>query len=70
VTKFPIYNLRHVFCTRLSEVAADAVVERARRHTSPETQASLPVGNGRSGTKGRRENEQTAVRKTRAVTFP
>src|SRR5215469_1278454 len=48
--------------------ATDAVVERARRHTSPETQASLPVGNGRSGTKGRRENEQTAVRKTRAVT--
>ena len=34
---FPIYNLRHAFCTRLSWVAPDAVIERAMRHTSPET---------------------------------
>jgi hypothetical protein len=27
VPAFPIYNLRHVFCTRLSEVAPDAVVQ-------------------------------------------
>jgi hypothetical protein len=32
---FSIYNPRHVFCTRLSEVAPD--VQRAMRHTSPET---------------------------------
>ncbi len=34
VPHFPIYTLRHVFCTRLSEVAPDAVVQRAMRHTS------------------------------------
>jgi integrase len=33
VPAFPIYNLRHVFCTRLSEVAPDAVVECAMRGT-------------------------------------
>ena len=44
VTPFPIYNLRHVFCTRLSEVAADAVVERAMRHTSPETKRHYQLG--------------------------
>jgi integrase len=37
VPHFPIYNLRHAFCTRLSSVAPDAVVQRAMRHTSPET---------------------------------
>ena len=31
------YNLRHAFCTRLSWVAPDAVIQRAMRHTSPET---------------------------------
>jgi integrase len=44
VPAFPIYNLRHVFCTRLSEVAADAVVERAMRHTSPETKRHYQLG--------------------------
>src|SRR6267378_1254371 len=33
VPHFPIYNLRHVFCTRLSGVAPDAVVQRAMRRT-------------------------------------
>jgi len=33
VPHFPIYNLRHAFCARLSRVAPDAVI----RHTSPET---------------------------------
>jgi integrase len=37
VAYFPIYHLRHVFCTRLSWVAPDAVVQRAMRHSSPET---------------------------------
>ena len=41
---FPLYNLRHVFCTRLSEVAADAVVQRAMRHTSPETKRRYQLG--------------------------
>ena len=44
VTAFPIYNLRHVFCTRLSEVAPDAVVQRAMRHTSPETKRRYQLG--------------------------
>jgi integrase len=44
VPTFPIYNLRHVFCTRLSEVAPDAVVQRAMRHTSPETKRHCQLG--------------------------
>jgi integrase len=40
----PIYNLRHVFCTRLSGVAPDAVVQRAMRHTSPETKRHYQLG--------------------------
>jgi hypothetical protein len=37
VPHFPIYNPRRAFCTRLSWVAPDAVIERAMRHASPET---------------------------------
>ena len=37
VAYFPIYHLRHVFCTSLSWVAPDAIVQRAMRHSSPET---------------------------------
>ena len=44
VTAFPIYNLRHVFCTRLSEVAPDAVVQHGMRHTSPETKRRYQLG--------------------------
>jgi integrase len=44
VPYFPIYNLRHVFCTRLSWVAADAVVQRAMRHSSPETKRHYQLG--------------------------
>ncbi len=44
VPHFPIYNLRHAFCTRLSWVAPDAVIERAMRHTSPETKRSYQLG--------------------------
>ncbi len=47
VTAFPIYTLRHVFCTRLSEVAPDAVVQR-HSPQQPGNQASLSVGNGRA----------------------
>jgi len=41
---FPIYHLRHVFCTRLSWVAPDAVVQRAMRHSSPETKRRYQLG--------------------------
>jgi hypothetical protein len=34
----------HVFCTRLSEFAPDAVVQRAMRHTSPETKRRYQLG--------------------------
>jgi integrase len=44
VSPFPIYNLRHVFCTRLSWVAPDAVVQRAMRHSSPETKRRYQLG--------------------------
>jgi integrase len=44
VPYFPIYTLRHVFCTRLSEFAPDAVVQRAMRHTSPETKRHYQLG--------------------------
>jgi len=44
VAPFPLYNLRDVFCTRLSEVAADAVVQRFMRHTSPETKRRYQLG--------------------------
>ena len=44
VPHFPIYTLRHVFCTRLSQVAPDAVVQRAMRHTSPETKRRYQLG--------------------------
>ena len=44
MTAFPIYTLRHVFCTRLSEVAPDAVVQRAMRRGSPETKRHYQLG--------------------------
>lgn len=44
VPYFPIYDLRHVFCTRLSWVAPDAVVQRAMRHSSPETKRRYQLG--------------------------
>jgi integrase len=44
VPYFPIYDLRHVFCTRLSWVAPDAVVQRAMRHASPETKQRYQLG--------------------------
>jgi integrase len=44
VPYFPIYSLRHVFCTRLSWVAPDAVVQRAMRHSSPDTKRRYQLG--------------------------
>ena len=41
---FPICYLRHVFCTRLSWVAPDDVVQRAIRHSSPETKRHYQLG--------------------------
>ena len=44
VPYLPIYHLRHVFCTRLSWVAPDTVVQRAMRHASPETKQRYQLG--------------------------
>jgi hypothetical protein len=44
VPHFSIYTLWHVFCTRLSAVAPDAVVQRAMRHTSPKTKPIYQLG--------------------------
>jgi integrase len=44
VPYLPIYHLRHVFCTRLSWVAPDSVVQRAMRHASPETKQRYQLG--------------------------
>jgi integrase len=70
VTAFPIYTLRHVFCTRLSEVAPDAVVQRAMRHSSPETKRHYQLGMAEQGKASSGENQQAAVRKASTLTFP
>ncbi len=44
VSHFPIYHLRHAFCARLSWVAPDAFVQRAMRHSSPETKRHYQLG--------------------------
>ena len=44
VPYFPIYQLRHVFCTRVSKVAPDAVIQKAMRHSSPETKRFYQLG--------------------------
>ena len=44
VPYLPIYHLRHVFCTRLSWVAPDTIVQRAMRHASPETKQRYQLG--------------------------
>ena len=44
VAYFPIYHLRHVFWTRLSWVAPDAVVQRAMRHSSREPKRHYQLG--------------------------
>ena len=41
---FPIYQLRHAFCTRVSKVASDAVVTKAMRHSSAETKRRYQLG--------------------------
>ncbi len=41
---FPIYQLRHAFCTRVSKVASDAVVTKAMRHSSAETKRRYQSG--------------------------
>ncbi|MGH9739081.1 MAG: hypothetical protein ACRD4X_10915 [Candidatus Acidiferrales bacterium] len=44
VSYFPIHNLRRSFCTGLSWVAPDAVVQHAMCHSSPETKRFYQFG--------------------------
>lgn len=44
VPYLPIYQLRHGFCTRVSKVAPDAVIQKAMRHSSPETKRFYQLG--------------------------
>jgi hypothetical protein len=43
-TGVAIYSLRHVFCTPLSWVAPDAIVQRAMRHSSPDIKRRYQLG--------------------------
>jgi len=70
VPYFPIYNLRHVFCTRLSWVAPDAVLQRAMRHSSPETKRHYQLGMVNEVRKGIEEaNERAYEGKQKVLRF-
>jgi integrase len=70
VPYFPVYNLRHVFCTRLSWVAPDAVVQRAMRHSSPETKRHYQLGMVDQVREGiERANEQTYKNPNKLLRF-
>jgi integrase len=69
VPHFPLYTLRHVFCTRLSEVAADAVVQRAMRHTSPETKRRYQLGMANQVRQAVERANESAYGKGKRTTF-
>jgi integrase len=69
VAHFPIYNLRHVFCTRLSGVAADAVVQRAMRHTSPETKRRYQLGMTDQVRQAMEKSNKKAYGRTKVLRF-
>lgn len=69
VPYFPIYNLRHVFCTRLSWVAPDAVVQRAMRHSSPETKRHYQLGMVDQVRQGIEKANEQAYRDSKLLRF-
>lgn len=69
VPRFPLYTLRHVFCTRLSEVAPDAVVQRAMRHSSPETKRRYQLGMADQVRQAVERANKSAYGKGRRTTF-
>jgi integrase len=69
VPHFPLYTLRHVFCTRLSEVAADAVIQRAMRHTSPETKRRYQLGMAEHVRQAMEKANESAYGKGKRTTF-
>ena len=69
VPHFPLYTLRHVFCTRLSGVAPDAVIQRAMRHTSPETKRRYQLGMADQVRQAMEKANESAYGKDRRTTF-
>jgi integrase len=69
VPHFPLYTLRHVFCTRLSGVAPDAVVQRAMRHTSPETKRRYQLGMADQVRQAVEKANESAYGKGKRTTF-
>lgn len=69
VPHFPLYTLRYVFCTRLSELAADAVIQRAMRHTSPETKRRYQLGMAEQVRQAMEKANQSAYGKGKRTTF-
>ncbi|MGH7744461.1 MAG: site-specific integrase [Candidatus Dormibacteria bacterium] len=69
VAYFPIYSLRHVFCTRLSWVAPDAVVQRAMRHSSPETKRHYQLGMVEQVREGIEKANEQAYRDPQVLRF-
>ncbi|MGC1383319.1 MAG: site-specific integrase, partial [Candidatus Acidiferrales bacterium] len=69
VPHFPLYTLRHVFCTRLSGVAPDAVIQRAMRHTSPETKRRYQLGMADQVRQAMEKANESAYGQPRRTTF-
>jgi integrase len=69
VPHFPLYTLRHVFCTRLSGVAPDAVIQRAMRHTSPETKRRYQLGMADQVRQAMEKANESAYGQQRRTTF-
>jgi hypothetical protein len=69
VAYFPICHLRHVFCTRLSWVAPDAVVQRALRHSSPATKRHFQLGMVEQVRQNLEKANEKVVRQPRGIHF-
>jgi integrase len=69
IPHFSLYTLRHIFCTRLSEVAPDAVVQRAMRHSSPETKRRYQLGMANQVRQAVEKANESAYGKGKRTTF-
>jgi len=69
IPHFSLYTPRHIFCTRLSEVAPDAVVQRAMRHSSPETKRRYQLGMANQVRQAVEKANESAYGKGKRTTF-
>ena len=69
VPYFPIYNLHHVFCTRLSWVAPRCGGAAGDAAQQSGDQASLSTRNGGSGSRGHRTSQRASLPGPRVTTF-